>query len=83
MTGLAAVDATALLFGGVEGDAADGGFGFLLDAFLGFLGAVPMAEQEAVLLDLALEVVPGVDTAGHAGAEVGGFLEEVLLDGFH
>ena len=79
MAGFAAVDALAFLFGGVEGDAADGGLGFFLDALLGLLGAVPMAEEEAVLLDLDLEVVPGVDLAGHAGAEVGGFLEEVLL----
>ena len=66
MGGFAGVDATAFFLGGVEGNAADGGFGLLLDAFLGLRGAVPMAEEEAVLLDLDLEVVPGVDAAGHA-----------------
>ena len=83
MAGAAAVDALAFFLGGIEGDAADGGLGLFLDAFLGLGGAVPVAEEEAVFLDFRFEVVPGVHLAGHAGAEVGSLLEEVLLDLLH
>ncbi len=71
----------AFLGGRVEGDAADGGFGFRLDALLGFRGAVPVAEEEAAFgFQQLLEFVVGVHLGDHAVAEGERLAVDVLLD---
>ena len=67
--GFAGEDAAAFLFGGVVGDAADGGLGEFFNLLFGLGGAVPVAEEEAALLDFGAEVVPSVDGAGIGLAE--------------
>ena len=42
LAGLAGVDALALLFLGIQGNAADGRLGLFLDFLLGLGGAIPM-----------------------------------------
>ena len=81
--GFAGEDAAAFLFGGIVGDAADGGLGEFLDLFFGLCGAVPVAEKEATFFDFGAEVVPSVDGTGVGFAEVGGALQEVALDVVH
>ena len=81
--GFAGEDTAAFLFGGVVGDAADGGLGELFDLLFGLGGAVPVAEEESALLDFGAEVVPSVDGAGIGLAEVGGAFQQAVLDVVH
>ena len=60
--------------------ATDGSLGLGLDVLFGFGGAIPMAEQEAALLDLLLELLPGIDTTNEAIAHLASLLEDVVLD---
>src|SRR5262245_23712367 len=64
----------------VEGDEADGGFGFLFDAGLGGGGAVPVGAEEAALLDLLLEGLVVVDVVGVLAAIGERTVVQALLD---
>ena len=77
--GFAGEDAAAFLLRGVVGDAADGGFGELLDTLFGLGGAVPVAKEESAFFYFFLELLPSVDGAGVGSAEVGSALEEGVL----
>ena len=79
MRRLAGEDAAAFFFGGVVGNAADGGLGEFLDALFGFGCAVPMAEKEAAFLDFDQEFIPCVDTTGVGLTVVATAVEEVDL----
>ena len=63
MRRLSTVNALALLlaYAGIDRDAADGCLGLLLDLCFGFSRAVPVAKQEASLLYLHLEIIPGIN----------------------
>ena len=62
--GFAGDDAGAVFFGGVEGDAADGGFGLVLEFLFGFVGAVPVDAVKAAIADAFFVFVVAVAIVG-------------------
>ena len=84
MRRLARIDAGALFVDGVERDAADRGFGRLLDRHLGLDSAVPVRRHEAAFgVERADELLPRIDGRNHRIAERPGLVEDALLDFVH
>lgn len=78
---LAGVDAFARGVVLVEGDDADGGFGFVLDfGFVGFVGDEMAADEAGGLGEDHFEFVVGVGMSGVLSAEFEGFLEHGSVD---
>ena len=63
-----------------EGHATDGGLCLFLDLCLGLGCAVPVAEEEAAVLDLLLELLVFVSLVDTVIAIGLGLLEDILLD---
>ena len=61
-------------------DASDRSFGLSLDALLSLGSAIPVAKEEAALLDLCLELLPGIYAADVAIAHSLSLVEDVLLN---
>src|SRR5258706_2810294 len=74
------INAFPNFFFSIERNAADRRFGFVLDLFLSFGGAVPVGEDEAALLDLLLELIPRIDSKSIFLAKAQGFLVDIRLD---